>query len=329
LVGLGKLGLTFGKFSGIWIATVILFLASPLIAPGSLSRTAIISMLPFAAILAIVAIGQTVVVQQRGLDLSVPGMISLAALIVTRYPNLDEGLILQGIAITIGVCALFGLINGICVSFLNITPLVATLAVNAFLLGFVQWYSGGFPTGAVDSLNGWAIRFTFGIPNTVIAALVLIAIVTVVMKASIVGRRFEAVGANPDAARASGIRVRRYVLGSYVAAGICYAIAGIILAAFLKTPGVFLGDTYLLPSVAAVVLGGTALTGGVGSVVASAVAALFLTQLGQLVLSIGAPTSIQLLIQSATIAIGMGLRGIHLQSLGHLFMSPRKPAAAS
>jgi ribose transport system permease protein len=325
---LGKLGLSLGRFSGIWIATVILFAGSPLIAPGSLSRTALISMLPFAAILSIVAIGQTVVVQQRGLDLSVPGMVSLAALIVTRYPNLDEGLIVPGILLTIGVCALFGLINGLSVSFLNITPLVATLATNAFLLGFVQWYSGGFPTGAVDSLNGWAIRSVFGIPNTVIAALVIIAIVTVVMKASIVGRRFEAVGANPAAARASGVRVRRYVLGSYVAAGVFYAIAGIILAAFLKTPGVFLGDTYLLPSVAAVVLGGTALTGGVGSVVASAVAALFLTQLGQLVLSIGAPTSIQLLIQSATIAIGMGLRGIRLDSLGHLIGVRSREAAA-
>jgi ribose transport system permease protein len=325
----GRLGISFGRFSGIWIATVILFAISPLIAAGSLSHTAIISMLPFAAILAIVAIGQTIVVQQRGLDLSVPGMISLAALVVTRYPNLDERLIVPGILLTIAVCALFGLINGICVSFLSITPLVATLAINAFLLGFVQWYSGGFPTGAVDSLNGWAIRSVLGVPNTVIAALVLIAFVTVVMKASIVGRRFEAVGANPDAARASGIRVRRYVLGSYVMAGVCYAIAGIILAAFLKTPGVFLGDTYLLPSVAAVVLGGTALTGGVGSVVASAVAALFLTQLGQLVLSIGAPTSVQLLIQSATIAIGMGLRGIHLQSLGHLLGVRGKSGMAS
>jgi ribose transport system permease protein len=325
---MGRLGISLGRFSGIWIATILLFAVSPLIAPGSLSRTAIISMLPFAAILAIAAVGQTIVVLQRGLDLSVPGMISLAALIVTRYPNLDERLIVPGLFITIAVCALFGLINGVCVSFLSITPLVATLAVNAFLLGFVQWYSGGFPTGAVDSLNGWAIRSLFGVPNTVLAGLVLIAIVTLVMRASIVGRRFKAVGANPDAAYASGIRVRRYVLGSYVMAGVCYAIAGVILAAFLKTPGVFVGDAYLLPSVAAVVLGGTALTGGVGSVVASAVAALFLTQLGQLVLSIGAPTSVQLLIQSATIAVGMGLRGIHLQSLGHLLGIRRTSGAA-
>ena len=88
---------------------------------------------------------------------------------------------------------------------------------------------------------------------------------------------------------------------------------------FLKTPGVFVGESYLLPSVAAVVLGGTALTGGVGSVVASAIAALFLTQLGQIVLSIGAPTSIQLLIQAAAIAIGMGLRGIRIEALTKVF----------
>ena len=306
---------SFGRFSGIWIATIILFALSPLIASGSLSRAAIVSMLPFAAILAVVAVGQTLVAQQRGLDLSIPGMVSLAALIVTRYPNLDESKAFAGIMLTIACCAIAGLANGLAVSVLGITPLVATLAINAFLLGFVQWYSGGFPTGAVDSLNGWAIEFTFGIPNTVIAAAILIALVTAVMKLTVVGRRFEAVGANPIAARSAGISVRRYVLASYVMAGICYAIAGILLAAFLQTPGVFVGETYLLPSVAAVVLGGTALTGGAGSVIASAVAALFLTQLGQLVLSIGAPTSIQLLIQSATIAIGMGLRGIPFDAL--------------
>jgi len=309
------LRVSFGRFSGIWIATIILFAVSPLIASGSLSRAAIVSMLPFAAILAVVAVGQTLVVQQRGLDLSIPGIVSLAALIVTRYPNLDESKALVGIVLTVAFCALAGLANGLAVSVLTITPLVATLAINAFLLGFVQWYSGGFPTGAVDSLNRWAIEFTLGIPNTVLAAAVVIAIVTLVMKMTVAGRRFEAVGANPVAARSAGITVRGYVLASYVLAGICYAIAGIILASFLKTPGVFVGETYLLPSVAAVVLGGTALTGGAGSVIASAVAALFLTQLGQLVLSIGAPTSIQLLIQSATIAIGMGLRGIPFSQL--------------
>lgn len=312
------------QFSGIWVATILLFLLSGVIAPGAVSHTALVSMLPFAAILAITAVGQTLVVQQSGLDLSVPGMISLSALIVTKFPNLDDGLVLPGILIAILACTLAGFVSGLCVSFLSVTPLVVTLAMNAFLMGFVQWYSDGFPTGAAQSINQWAIGSTLGVPNTVVVAVIIIAVVTLIVKRSIFGRRFEAVGANPLAAHAAGIPVRVYVLGSYTAAAALYAVAGILLAAFLKTPGIFLGDSYLLPTVAAVVLGGTALTGGVGSVIASAIAALFLTQLGQIVLSIGAPTSAQLLIQAATIAVGMGLRSIDFGRLRARVLPPAR-----
>ena len=305
----------FGKFPGIWIATIFLFAVSPLIAQGSITPDSILLMLPFAAVLAITAIGQTLVVQQRGIDLSVPGMVSLAAVICTRYPNLNEGLLVQGIIMAIAACVLAGFLGGICVTYLSITPIVTTLAVNAFLLGFVQWYSGGSPSGACESINQWALRSFLGLPNTLITALIIMGVVWIVMKKSVIGRRFEAVGANPTAAYAAGIPVRRYVIGSYVMAGGFYAIAGILLAAFFKTPGVFIGNSYLLPTIAAVVLGGTPLTGGVGSVVASVVAALFLTQLGQIVLIIGAPTSIQLLIEAAAILIGMGLRSFPVEGL--------------
>ena len=300
-----------GRFFAIWFVTAILFAASPLVAPDSLSQAAIFSMLPFAAISALVAVGQTLVVQQRGLDLSIPGAISLAALLATKFPNQADALVPAAILLTLAVGALVGLLNGLTVALFGIAPFVATLGVNALLLGVVQWYSGGSPTGAAGALNQWALATTGGLPNTVVLTAVLIALVQAALLWTVSGRRFEAVGANPTAATAAGIRVFRYLVGAYVLAGICYAIAAILLAGFLKTPGVFIGDTYLLPSVAAVVLGGTALTGGVGNVAASAVAALFLTQLGQLALSIGAPTAVQLLIQSGAIAVGMGLREVN------------------
>jgi ribose transport system permease protein len=300
-----------GRFSAIWAATAVLFAVSPFIAADSLSHAAIFSMLPFAAILALVAVGQTLVVQQRGLDLSIPGAISLGALIVTKFPNQADALVPAGILLTLFVGGFVGLVNGLTVALFGVAPFVATLGVNALLLGFVQWYSGGSPTGAAGSLNQWALSTLGGFPNTVVLAFVLIALAQAMLLWTVAGRRFEAVGANPDAANAAGIRVFRYQVSSYAVAGVCYATAAILLAAFLKTPGVFIGDTYLLPSVAAVVLGGTALTGGVGNVAASAVAALFLTQLGQLVLSIGAPTAVQLLIQSGAIAVGMGLREVN------------------
>jgi ribose transport system permease protein len=88
-------------------------------------------------------------------------------------------------------------------------------------------------------------------------------------------------------------------------AAVFYGIAGIMLAAYIQTPGIFLGDDYLLPTIAAVVLAGNALTGGQLKIAATAVAALFLTQLNQLVLTIGAPTAVQLLIQSAALVIAV------------------------
>src|SRR3954463_12412063 len=89
------------RFSAIWVATALLFAVSPLIASGSVSSSALLSTLPFAAILAIAGIGQTLVVQQRGLDLSVPGMITLTTIIVTKYPHGHEGRLPAAIALVL------------------------------------------------------------------------------------------------------------------------------------------------------------------------------------------------------------------------------------
>jgi ribose transport system permease protein len=97
---------------------------------------------------------------------------------------------------------------------------------------------------------------------------------------------------------------------TYVVAAILYGIGGVLLAGFLRIPGLQPGESYLLPSIAAVVLGGTSLAGGHGSVVGTAIGALFLTQLNQVVLGLGAKPSVQLLIQGAIIALGMALRNV-------------------
>ena len=112
-------------------------------------------------------------------------------------------------------------------------------------------------------------------------------IVTVAVKLTVGGRRFEAVGANPPAAWTTGLHVMRHRAGAYVWAQVLYWLAGVLLAGIIAQPTAFQGDAYLLPSVAAVVLGGTSLLGGRGFLVATAVAALFLSQLEQFVLALG------------------------------------------
>jgi ribose transport system permease protein len=311
------------QFLVIWPATILLFAVSPLLAPGSVSGSSLLTVFSFASILAIAAIGQTMVIQQGGLDLSVPGVISLAAVLVTKYPAGDNSLLIQWIVVAVAAGAASGLVAGIAITRFMITPLVATLAVNALMNGLVLYLTKGTSTNAVPTLLGnFAVGRIYGIPNLLIAAIIALAVVETGIRVTKYGRRFVAIGASQAAARAAGMRVVAYQIATYAFAGAIYAVAGILLAGYLGIPSLLIGNTYLLPSIAVVVLGGTSLVGGAGSVVATAVGAVFLTQLQQVTIGMGARTSAQFIIQAVIIALGMGLR---LVPWRQIFGSTRGP----
>ncbi len=287
------------------IAVAALFLISPLIAPGSVGPTAIVSMLPFAALIAIVAIGQTLVIQQGGLDLSIPGAVTLGALIVARFGGDDALGLPAAITVAIVATAAFGLASGLVITLFGLPPLVVTIAVNALMIGTVQALSGGFATQSPDALNQFALSRWGGIPVLVFFALVLTLAVHVVLKLTRLGRRFELVGENPRSAANLGIGTRGYTIIAYVLSAALAAVGGVLLAGLLRTPTLTAGDDYLLPSIAAVVLGGTALTGGRGSVVGTALGALFLAQLTQLVQTFTQATAVQNIVQALIIGVGI------------------------
>jgi len=308
--------------SSVVVITVALFLFSWMIAPGSVSGSAIDSLLPFAGILAIAAIGQTIVVMLKGIDLSLPGMMTLAALVSSQYAQ-DHGSIVGALAIVAGIAIIVGLVNGIVVSAFSVTPLVATLAVNAVLMGAALAYSGGTPTRAPKSVSDFALEKTLGVSNTVWLAILLVAVTVFATGYTTWGRRVMAVGSNERTACAASVHTGRIKISGYVAAALCYSGAGVLLAGYVSTPSTNAGTSYLLPAIAAVVVGGTALTGGRGNIIGSAVGALFLSQLTQLVLSLGAPSSTQFLVQAAVIAIAVGVQQLDLRQLIHR-MIPRK-----
>jgi ribose transport system permease protein len=299
-----------GPATGIVVATVALFVLSALVEPQSLSESSLLGMLPFAAILAIVAVGQTLVVQQGGIDVSVPGMISLTVVMVTARPDGDSGKLAAAIVLAVAAALVAGLVTGLLVARVGITPIVTTLGMNALLYGGVVQVSGGTPTTTTKALREFASDRVLGVPVTVPIAVVVTLVVAFVIKRTVAGRRFESVGASDTGARAAGLVVSRYKLGAYVGAALLYCIAGILLAGIVSTPSARQGDSYLLPSVAAVVLGGTSLLGGRGSVAASAVAALFLTQLDQLLLTSGASSAIQSLVQAGALVVGIAIYSV-------------------
>jgi len=298
--------------SGSWVPvtaiTILLFAISPLVAPGSIGRASLLSMLPFAAVLAIAAAGQTLVVQQRGLDLSVPGMMALGAVLATGLTQIAHWPF--ALALVAGVVgpAFFGLLNGILITSLRVMSLVVTLGMNSVLLGIVLAFSNGTPPSASTPLYDLAFRQTLGVPNTLIWAIVIVIVAGLLTRESVIGHRLTAVGVSERAAKALGIRVHLNQNLAYVFAGACYGIAGALLAGYTRTPQLFLGDDYLLPSVAAVVLGGTALTGGLASVISSGIAAVFLTQLEQLLQSLGWATSLQNIVEAVVLIVVVLLR---------------------
>jgi ribose transport system permease protein len=299
-----------GPSSAVWFATGLLFLVSWATTPQSVSHGSLLGMLPFAAVLAITAVGQTLVIQQGGIDLSVPGTISITVIVLTRIPNGDSGKLGIALAIAYAIALGAGLVNGLMVTRIGITPIVATLGMSALLYGGVLEISHGTPRDTTERLYSFVNSSPLGVPTTVWIAIGVTAVVGFVVKRTIAGRRFEAVGASAAAARAAGLGITRYTLGAYVAASLLYCTAGVLLAGVIKTPSAFQGDAYLLPSVAAVVLGGTSLLGGVGSVVASAMGALFLSQLEQLVLTTGVNNAIQYLIEAAAIVAGVAIYNV-------------------
>jgi ribose transport system permease protein len=310
------------------VATAALFLASYLFAPSSLNRGVVLTMLPFASALAIAALGQTLVVMQGGIDLSVAGGLSLYVVIVTKYPAGDNSRLWPAIGIAFAAAVAAGSLNGWLIGRMRLNPIVATLGTNALLFGAVLWYSAGIPTTTTARLARIGGGTWLGIPAPLYFAIAATVLVTAVVKLMPAGRHFEAVGANESAARTAGLAWKRHRTSAYIWAQLLYCLAAVMHAGIVNQPTAYEGNNYLLPTVAAVVLGGTSLLGGRGNLVATAVAALFLSQLDQFVLALGVTYATRTLVQAGALAVGVALYTIDWKALLRRLVASRPRSVA-
>jgi ribose transport system permease protein len=297
-------------FVTVLISTIALIGICLLFAPSSVSSGALSGSLPFAAMIAIVGLAQLLVVQQGGFDLSVAGGVSLAVVVSTHLPDGNNAVLFPAVLTAAGFSLAAGLVNGFLVGFLQLNAIIATIGVNALLYGAVFAVSGGVPRITTPLLAEIAGGETFGVPHSVYFATAALLVVSFVLKKTVAGRRFEAIGANPLAARAVGLHVRFYQMMAYVFAQLLYCLAGVLLGGITREPTAFQGDALLLPSVAVVVLGGTSLLGGRGFPVSTGIAAFFLNQLSQFALAVGVPYSAQTIIQALALGFGIGVYSV-------------------
>ena len=299
------------RYMPVYLALALLTVVAAIWVPETLSGVALSAIAPFAALLAITALGQMLVIMTGGIDLSTPGIVTLTAMIMVGVGEQSDGRIWLAILAAMGAAAAIGLVNGILIGGLKLNALIVTLATGQIVIGLVSRYVRTFPiqSAVPPGLSDWAASRFVGVSPIfwigVAATLVFIA----GLRYTSIGRRFQVVGANPVSSHVMGVRVMLNQILVYVMAAILYAIAGIALAAQLRNPGVNIGSEYLLGPIAAVVIGGASLSGGLASPLSTFAAAFFLTGLKQMMRSLGLSTSLQFLVFGLVIIGGMLISG--------------------
>lgn len=297
-----------GPFLAPCVAFLLLIAVSALVAPSSVSSQSINNLFYFGAILGLVASGQFMVIMVGGIDLSVAPAITLSGILFAKV--MAGSGVVAATAVALGASVIVGLANGFSVTVLRVTPLIATLSVGALATGLAYSEGGaGTPVAVRDYVSHFLTsRSIFGIVSVpTIAWIVSTIVLATVLKFTILGRRFVATGASAPAARALGIPVDGYRVGGYVVCALFSGVAGLVLAAIALQPGITLGDPYLLPSIVAVIVGGAPFGGGIGSAFATALGALFWTQLSALALSLNATYGVQLILQAVVLAAAVAL----------------------
>jgi fructose transport system permease protein len=229
-------------------------------------------------VVGVIAIGQTLVILTAGVDLSCGTVMALGGIVMTKLAAEMGVPVPLAIAGGIGVATLFGLLNGLLVTRINLPPFIVTLGTLNIAFAITQLYSNAQTvTDLPDALNALGGTFRVGGTSVVYGVVVMLALYAVawfVLHHTPSGRHVYAVGNNPEAARLTGIATPRVILAVYVIAGVLYGIAALLSVARTGVGDPNAGQTENLDAITAVVLGGTSLFGGRGSVLGSLVGAL-------------------------------------------------------
>lgn len=268
-----------------YAGTVLLILGGSLFFPQMLGLGYLSQQLQIAAFLGVIAMGATVVILLGHIDLSVPWVLGGAALISTTLAGTgNPALTALAIPAALGFGLLIGLVNAVGVALLRIPSMVWTLAINAMLLGISVLYTGGFnPKGEASATMSWlATGRIAGIPAAFLVWMAVAAGLSFLLYRTGFGRYLSAIGYNEKATFLSGVSTPSVLFAAFAIAGACSALGGVLLAGYANQAYQSMGDPYLLPTIAAVVIGGTSILGGRGGLAGTIGGVFFITLLNSI-----------------------------------------------
>ena len=296
----------------ITLIIILLFLGN-FISPGFASPNQIISLLIVASLLGIISAGQNLVILggREGIDLSVGGVVSIAAVVAGNVMDGSNAAILPAVVVTLFVGAFIGLINGIGVTFIKIPPLVMTLGMLGVLQGLLVVVRNGVPSGnAAPFLVHFATKpFLNTFPGILWLWLIITLFLVFLLRHTVYGLRIYAIGTNEKAAKMTAVPVELIRISLFVLSGMFAALAGVCLLGYSGSSFANVGEQYILPSIIAVVFGGTSLAGGKGGYVGTALGAILLIVLQSILITIRIDESGRQMIFGATLLLLMVFYG--------------------
>ncbi len=288
---------------GMLFALILLVLVSSLISDSFFTVRNIYNVLSQAAIIGIIAIGQTYVILTQGIDLSVGAILALSLIFIAGLMG-PFGVVLA-MLVGIVVSVLAGLINGLGITYGKLPPFIMTLGLLSVARGIIFIYSGGTPipilNNAVYSISGTPL----GVPNEIIIYFGLVFIFGFILYKTPFGRSLYAIGSNEEAAQLSGVPVTRYKMITYMISGLCAGLASIIFASRMGVGTPVAGQGLNLDSIAAVVIGGTALSGGKGTLIGTVIGTLIIGVLSNILNLTGVNPFLQRLVKGALIVVAV------------------------
>ena len=299
-----------GKNSGssqimVYVILVVILLAAQLLSPGYLKPTHMAGILRLASFMGIAAIGQNLTILTGGIDLSIANTITFANVIAAQIMMGQDTNLALALAAVILMGMAVGLINGVGIHWLKIPPFIMTLGVGTVIQGGVLIYTKGAPKGhAAPFLRAVCGQSFIGILSGIVVIWAVMAAVAIVMlKCTPYGRKIYSVGINEQASRFSGIRTGRVTFSVYLLSAVIAAMSGFFLVGYTGTSFLDVGTSYNTKTIAAVIIGGTAITGGKGGYAGTIAGAVIMTILDDFLTIVNIPEAGRQIMQGVIILL--------------------------
>jgi ribose transport system permease protein len=284
-------------------------------ASGFLSMSHVDQLVIEATFIALVAVGQLVVIVSGGIDLSIPWVLNGTSVLLTIFANGDNVRALWLFPLLLLGGATVGALNGVGVAFLRVPPIIMTLGMSSMVEGALLLYTNGGSGGNAPTGVVYLATHRWGpVPVVALVWLGVLVVTTIVLSATPFGRRLYATGLNRRVAEFAGVNVRSVTVWVYVISGVAAALAGLVLAGYVGESYLGMGDPYLFSSVAAVAIGGASILGGTGNYVGTTAGALVLAVLAAILPILGFTQATLEIVYGCVILIAVSLSSLRLAS---------------